>query len=248
MKVSGIQAAVVILHYGNPDMTRRLYDQLHRSDPGAAIPIFVLDNAAPEPYPQAWRRLEENVYWAGALAYAARTVREIGCTHLWFLNNDITFVSRPPYLARTFGRLARLDATLGQVGLYSPAFSKSPYHPQMVVRPGGQYRQVRVMDGVAPLIDLACLEKIGGVDFGDNPFGYGVDILLSSQIEAAGWKLVVDHQVVVNHRHHTTARAVPGFLEMAAKAEAGYLQKRLGPDYLECIARWKLQNRESDSL
>jgi GT2 family glycosyltransferase len=244
-----IKAAVVILHYGAPDTTRRLHDQLRQSDPDLDASLFVLDNAAPLPYPDAWRRLEQNIFWAGGLDYAARAVRDMGYTHLWFLNNDIDFVSRPPHLGRALGRLARLEGTLGRVGLYSPAFAKSPYHPQMVVlRAGGQYREVSVMDGVAPLISLDCLEDLGGVDFEGNLFGYGVDIVLSSQAHAAGWKLVVDHQVVVRHRHHTAARSVPEFMDVAAKAEAGYLTKRLGRDYKERIATWQAESRESDIL
>jgi hypothetical protein len=248
MSASGIKAAVVILHYGDPDTTSRLHDQLRQSDPNLRASLFVLDNAAPLPYPDAWRRLEQNIFWAGALDYAARAARNMGYSHLWFLNNDIAFMSRPPHLARAIGRLTRLEATLGRIGIYSPAFSSSPYHPQMVEYPGGQYREVSVMDGVAPLINLGCLEALGGLDFEGNPFGYGVDIVLSSRIHAAGWKLVVDHQVVVRHRHHTAARDVPGFMDAAAGAEADYLTKRLGRDYKERIATWQTESRESDIL
>ena len=241
-----IAAAVVVLHYGDPATTRRLQEQLQASDPDRDV--LILDNAAPQPYPGAWTRLETNVYWAGALAYAAQAARDMGHTHLWFLNNDITFVSKPPHLSRALGRLAKLEATLGPIGMASPAFVKSPYHPQMVARPGGQYRQVRVMDGVAPIICLKALEGLGGLDYAGNPFGYGVDLILSSRLHEAGWKLVVDHQVVVNHRHHTTARSVPGFLDVAARAEAAYLAKRLGPQFRQCIADWQAWSVEADCL
>ena len=239
--------ALVILHYGEPDLTRRLYDQLRRDDPEGCVPVLVLDNAAPRPYPEAWQRLECNLYWAGALDFAVRALGAAGYTHLWFCNNDITFVSRPPYLRRVLGRLARLEATLGPVGLYSPAFQRSPYHPQMVVRAGGQYREVAVMDGVAPLLNLSCLAALGGVDFADNPYGYGVDVVLSARAHAAGWHLVVDHQVEVAHRHHSTARAIPGFFETAARAEAAYLTSRLGAAYRERIAGWQAWVREHEA-
>ena len=241
-----IDAAVVILHYGSPETTMRLYEQLRRSDPETAV--LVLDNAAPHPFPGAWKRLDANLYWAGALAYAARAARDAGHTHLWFLNNDILFASKAPHLARALGRLGVLETVVGPVGMASPAFLKSPYHPQMVARPDGQCREVRVMDGVAPIIRLESLEAVGGVDFDGNPFGYGVDLMLSSRMHEAGWKLVVDHQIVVNHRHHTSARAVPGFLEAAAAAEAAYLASRLGSEYRERIAAWKGWTREYDRL
>ena len=241
-----IAAAVVILHYGDPETTRQLQEQLQASDPD--LDVRILDNAAPQPYPDAWIRLETNIYWAGALDFVARAARDMGRTHLWFFNNDVTFVSKPPHLSRALGRLAKLETSLGPIGMASPAFVKSPYHPQMVARSGGQYRQVRVMDGVAPLIRLEALEGLGGLDFAGNPFGYGVDLILSSRLHATGWKLVLDHQVVVNHRHHTAARSVPGFLEAAARAEAAYLAKRLGPQYRQCIADWQAWTVELDRL
>jgi GT2 family glycosyltransferase len=247
VSVSGRRAVVVILHFGDPDRTRLLHDQL-LGDPDPDVPVLVLDNAAPRPYPGAWRRLERNLYWAGALDWTARAMAEEGYSHLWFCNNDIAFVSRPPHLGRALGRLARLEATLGPVGLYSPAFRHSPYHPQMVVREDGQYREVAVMDGVAPLLDLRCLEAVGGLDFVDNPFGYGVDVVLSTRVHDAGWHLVVDHQVVVHHRHHSAAREVPGFLEAAAQAEAAYLTRRLGPDYRQRLAAWQGWMREHHAL
>lgn len=248
MSATGLRPAVVILHYGDPDRTRRLHDQLRRDDPKGTVPVLVLDNAAPRPYPGAWQRLERNLFWAGAFDHAARVLAGAGQTHLWFCNNDIAFVSKPPHLRRALGRLARLEATLGPVGLYSPAFLRSPYHPQMVAREGGQYREVAVMDGVAPLLNLSCLAALGGLDFADNPYGYGVDIVLSARAHAAGWHLVVDHQVVVSHRHHTAAREIPGFLDTAATAEAAYLTARLGPEYRTRIKEWQAWAREHDAL
>ena len=242
----GIRPLVVLLHYGDPAVTRRLADQLAGSDPD--LPALVLDNAAPDPFPGAWRRLPENLFWAGALDYAADAARDMGRTHLWFCNNDILFTSRPPHLTRALGRLAKLESVLGRVGLYSPAFVGSPYHPQMVARPGGQYRRVGVMDGVAPLVALDCLEAVGGLDIGDNPYGYGVDVWLSLRAHDAGWALVVDHQVVVRHRHHTAARALPGFLDAAARAEDAYMASRLGPDWRARVASRQGDVLESDRL
>lgn len=238
-----MEVLIVILHYGAPETTQRLFDQLRRSDPG--LDALVLDNGAPEAFAQAWKRLPRNSYWAGALAQAAVLARGLGRTHLWFLNNDILFTSHPPHLARALARLSKLTDLVGKVGLYSPAFAASPYHPQMVAAPGNQYRLVRVMDGVAPLVSLDCLDEVGGLDAEGNPFGYGVDVWLSSRAFEAGWKLVVDQQVVVRHSHHTTAKRVPGFLDEAARAEDAYLRQRLGPDWRERIRLWQGQNLES---
>ncbi|WP_300160597.1 hypothetical protein [Solidesulfovibrio sp.] len=241
------RALAVILHYGAPSLTRRLHEQLLPEASAAGLPVLVLDNAAPEPYAGAWTRLPENRFWAGAFDLAVRAARDMGRTHLWFLNNDIVFTSRPPYLGRALGRLARLEATLGPVGCFSPAFEASPYHPQMVARPGGDFRLVRVMDGVAPLVSLDALEAVGGLDAADNPRGYGVDVWLAVRLHQAGYKLVVDHGLTVRHRHHTSARAEPGFLEAAARAEAAYLSARLGPGYRERLEAWQAETVEAEN-
>lgn len=235
--------AAVLLHYGDPRLTRRLHEQLLPEAQSTDTPVLVLDNAAPEPYPDAWVRLTENRYWAGAFDYAVRAVRDMGRTHVWFCNNDMVFTSRPPHLGYALGRLAQLEAAPGRrVGLYSPAFAASPYHPQMVARPGGDWRLVRVMDGVAPLVSLDALEAVGGLDAAGNPRGYGVDIWLAARLHDAGYALVVDDRLVLRHRHHTAARAVPGFLDAAAQAECAYLTARLGPDYRACVAAWQAES------
>lgn len=239
------RAVAVILHYGEARLTRRLYEQLLPESRAADVPVLVLDNAAPEPFDGAWQRLPENRYWAGAFDYAVRAARDMGRSHLWFCNNDVVFTSRPPYLGRALARLARIEAAVGRVGLYSPAFAASPYHPQMVAAPGGDYRLVHVLDGVAPLVSLDCLEAVGGLDAADNSRGYGVDVWLAVRAQQAGWKLVVDHQLTLRHRHHTAAKAVPGFLEAAARAENAYLTARLGPDYRERIRAWQAENTET---
>lgn len=232
--------AVVILHYGRPELTRRLADQLAASDPDQEV--LVLDNQAPEPYPGAWLRLPENLYWAGALAFCLDHFAGRGRTHLWFLNNDLSFATRPPHLTRAWERLAWLERSLGPVGLYSPSVLANPYHPQMVQNPGAQYRLAALADGIAPLFRLEALEAVGGLDWQDNPRGYGVDVWNSLRLSRAGWPVVVDHQVAVRHAYHSTARKVDGFLARAAVEEQAYLDRRLGPGHAGVIrelqARW----------
>jgi len=240
-----LQPLIVILHYGDASLTRRLRDQLISGDPAYAGRILVLDNHAPEAYPGAWLRTEENLYWAGAFELAARLAAETGASHLWFMNNDVFFLTSPPRLERAFTRLSRLESALGKVGLYSPAVDRNPYHPQMVADPGKQYRLVRLADGVAPLVSLECLDAIGGLDCADNPRGYGVDLTLSLRMWQAGWRVVVDHQLVIRHKYHSSARAEEGFLERAARDEDAYLRKRLGPDHRAIIEAAKLDFTDS---
>ena len=101
--------AACILHYGDPSLTGRLYGQLE-----AEPDVYILDNAAPDPFPGAWKRLDENLFWAGAFAWALREFEYMGYTHLWFFNNDAYFLSRPPYIKTAAVRLARMELALGR--------------------------------------------------------------------------------------------------------------------------------------
>lgn len=252
--------ATVILHYGDPVLAANLADSLRRADPDHAERVLVLDNAAPRPAINAWRRLSDNLFWGGALAYCLDAARDMGCTHLWFLNNDISFETRPPLAARAALRMARMGAALaarglggpsgkeGRVGVYAPAVDRNPYHPQMVRDARIQYRRVALVDGIAPLIDLDCAREVGGADCADNPRGYGVDVWLSLRAHRAGWPVVVDHQLVVRHRYHTTARSVDGFMDAAARAEHEYMTRRLGPAWRDEVARLQHQWTDETTL
>lgn len=242
------RVATVILHYGDPALARRLEEQLHTTDPSEAEHIFVLDNHAPEQYPHAWQRTEQNLYWAGALQYTLEAMEEKGYTHVWFMNNDVYFITPAPVIARARARLHRLDTTIGPVGIYTPAVTVNPYHPQMVQNEKAQYRTVRYADGIAPLITLQCWRELGGVDYADNAYGYGVDTWLSLSADRAGWHVVVDHQVAVRHTYHSTAKKVTGFLERAAHAEHAYFTKRLGAGYRDYLDRLKHTFHDEDRL
>lgn len=236
----------VILHYGPVERTKRLHEQLLESDPARRERILVFDNASPYPYEGAWLRAERNLYWAGALERVMGELAGRGASHVWFLNNDIFFVSKPPVIERACLRLTRAQRLAGPVGVYSPAVTANPYHGQMVERPGGQFRLVRYVDGIAPLISVDFWRRAGGVDFAGNPYGYGVDVWFSSRARELGFACVVDHQVVVRHRYHSTAREVDGFLERAAMAERNYLSERFGPDYRDKLLKMSGDFREME--
>lgn len=231
-----VRILAVVLHYGDPALAAQVQEQLAGADSGLSGRVRVYDNAAPVSYPGAWRRATDNLYWAGALEDCVSLAREEGFTHLWFLNNDIEFVSRPPFMARAAAHLWRLGERLGHdVGVWAPAVLRSPYHPQMVHREGVAFSRVAVADGIAPVYALDCIEAIGGVDAVDNPYGYGVDVWLSLRAHHAGWPVIVDHGVVVRHRHHTTARTLDGFLDTAGRAEDAYMTQRLGPAWRDAV-------------
>ena len=229
-----MKLAVCILHYGQADLTARLHGQFLRAGDKGRDHVFVLDNASPEPYADAWHRLPENLYWGGALAWALDSFRNQGYSHLWFCNNDMVFVSDPPYYERGESRI-RVLGKRGRVGVYSPAATSNPYHGQMVARTAGQCRKTAYVDGIAPVISLECVDDIGGLDLGGNVYGYGVDVWFSLRAFRKNWGVWVDDSLVLRHKYHVAARDVTGFLAVAAKAENEYLTERLGPGWRDAL-------------
>ncbi|WP_022662033.1 glycosyltransferase family 2 protein [Paucidesulfovibrio longus] len=236
-RVRPIRICAVILHYGDPTLTDRVRRQLLDSEHELAPDIRVLDNAAPIPAVGAWVRLPENIYWAGALRWTLERLEQDGSryTHLWFLNNDISFATPGPMIRRVGQRLDWIESRLGPVGAYSPSALRNPYHAQMVRAADKQIRTVAYLDGIAPLFNLEALRAAGGIDLEGNPYGYGVDVVTSLRLHEAGCVVAVDHQVALRHTYHSTARTVSGFLEAASKAEHSYLAARLGQGYARRI-------------
>lgn len=230
-----MRLAVCILHYGQSALTERLHTQFLQADPGRSGDIFVLDNASPEPYAAAWKRLDENLYWAGAFEWAAGEFERGGYTHLWFCNNDITFISAPPYCQRAEARIRWLEKQ-GPVGAYSPSATSNPYHSHMVSRLGEECVKAMYVDGIAPVVSLECMRSLGGLDCGGNVYGYGVDVWLSYRAAKAGWGVWVDHALVLRHKYHATAKEQPGFLAKAGALEDIYMIKRFGPAWRETLA------------
>ncbi len=243
-----MRIVAVVLHYGQKTLTDRVFASLLEGSLADRAHIRVLDNAAPEVFAGAWKRLEKNVYWAGALDSTLKAVADEGYTHLWFINNDVGFVTAAPLLARV---QARLEGALRRgcpIGIWSPAVQQNPYHKHMEpcaamsgdsskLLPG--MRQVPLIDGIAPVFSLDCLQDIGGLDYGDNLYGYGVDMWLSIRARRAGWPLVVDDTMVIRHRYHTTAKTTSGFMQKAALAEHAFMTERLGPDWRKTMERLK---------
>lgn len=229
-----MRLAVCILHYGQKNTTARLHTQLLEADPKHANDIFVLDNASPEPYPEAWARLGDNIFWGGAFAWALDAFAAKGYTHLWFCNNDVLFVSDPPYVTRAAVRVHWLEKQ-GRVGVYSPCVTSNPYHKHMAQARGAACCRAPYVDGIAPLVSLACVAAVGGLELGENPYGYGVDVWLSHRAARAGWGVWVDHALVLRHKYHTAARDAAGFMARAARAEEAYMTERFGPRWREAL-------------
>lgn len=245
----------VVLHYGTAALTRQVVEALL---PGSAPHrIMVLDNAAPEAFiwtgPNAGTdavaradkvpktapeivRLPRNIYWGGALDYALALARRENYSHLWFCNNDIRFTSPAPHIPRALARLHYAQKVLGRpVGIWAPAVHHNPYHAQMQHRDTAECSRVAYMDGIAPLLNIACVEAVGGLDAAENLRGYGLDIWLSLRAQAAGWPLIVDHSLTLKHDYHRSAKQLEGFLQQAAADEDKYLSSRLGQDWRALI-------------
>lgn len=244
----------VILHYGDPAMTQELCRVLREANPERHDHVRVLDNAAPLPVKNAWRRETENRFWAGALELSLALAGQEGFSHLWFLNNDIRFL-RAPRLDGIEARLQRIERTLETpVGLWSPSVTANPYHPQMCPLKGANgldalaVRRVRLVDCVAPLLCLDAVEAVGGLDAADNPKGYGVDLWLSLRLAQKGFAVLVDQELAVRHKAHGTAKKIPDFMRQAALEEAQFCATRLGSCWQERLEAMKLEDADPSHL
>ncbi len=224
--------ALCILHYGEPGLTERLHDQFLEAEPARSSDIMILDNAAPKPYSRAWKRTSENLYWAGAFAFFLDEAARIGYSHVWFCNNDISFVSSGPYLALMEACLVQQNQA-NRVGAISPAFTSNPYHKQMEQIKGQGCTTVPYLDGIAPMVSIEAVQDVGGLDCADNPYGYGVDVWLTLRLAQNGWQVLVDHSMLMHHLFHATSMSIHGFIEKAAKAEDAFMNRRLGPGWRE---------------
>lgn len=240
---------VVILHYGNPALSLELARTLRMADAARSAHIRIFDNAAPSPCPDAFARAEQNLFWGGALCRCLELAEQEGFSHLWFLNNDIRFLS-PPSLTALEARIARLDKAFARpVGLWSPAVAVNPYHPHMC--PSGELhalRRVRLLDCVAPLLRLEAVQDAGGLDSHDNPKGYGTDMWLSWRVSEKGWPVLVDQDIVIRHRPHTSAKGIAGFLEEAAVDEADFCARRFGPHWRTLLKAQKERDSQPAAL
>lgn len=240
-----MRIATIILHYGDPKLTEKVYRTLCETTFCNNIvqpSIFVFDNASHIPYSNSWKRSSSNLYWAGALSYCFLLLKEMGFTHLWFLNNDITFIGNGEYLGKAYACIKRIEKVTGKlIGIWSPSMIYNSYHPQMCCRDNFSYSQVRLVDGVAALYNLTCLESIGGVDAADNLYGYGVDLWISIRANRKGWLLVVDHSMSIRHTQQATAKKIKDFIEIAACSEEAFLKKRLGTEWEKEIENMKQQ-------
>jgi GT2 family glycosyltransferase len=230
----------VVLHYGDPALTRRAVRALTRD----GSRVQVIDNAAPMPYTETNWRLPRNIFWAGGLEAALAGAREQGEAYVWFCNNDIRFAGDLPYIDLVEARIGRLVAQWGRLGLYAPCVRRNPYHAQMVRRPGIAYSRVAYIDGIAPVVSLECVDAVGGLDAGDNMRGYGVDVWLSLRASSMGWPVVVDHGLEVFHDYHTTAARIPGFLDAAAADEQRYMSARMGHTWRNVLAVLQQQRQD----
>ncbi|GKT33806.1 hypothetical protein ADUPG1_002649, partial [Aduncisulcus paluster] len=107
---------------------------------------------------------------------------------------------------------------------------------------------VPYIDGISPLFNIECLNKIGGLDYEGNIFGYGGDVWNSLALHRAGFPVVVDHPVTIRHIYHSTAKKVDGFLATAAEAQHKYMAVRLGDNYEEMLKQELISCRDFRSF
>lgn len=192
--------------------------------------IVLFDNGSRTPTPNATRRSERNLGFAGGsnAAFGLTTTPYVA-----LVNNDV--VLAPDWLAQVRDALDR-DAQLAAV--------------QTIIRrpdgaidgagidiSDGTFRQIghglavgaplRVAWGVSATATLYRRTALGGRMFDERLFAYYEDVELSARFREEGWRTAVLPVVKATHRGSATAHALPGALRLRTRNR--YLVARMHP-------------------
>lgn len=247
------KTAVFILNHNLPEATDALHSALEPYQ-GCDYDLFVLDNGSAEAgiARQTTHRLEENLFWGGALNWAFRFIIENGkYDSLLFLNNDLSlnganFVSR-----------LRQELLSEPYRLVSPCLAGPPQPwPQMQCWYTGSMRPVKWIDMQAPLFHRKLVERIGQFDK-SLQYGWGQELVCAHICGINSWPIGVADHICVEHLGSATLKnllAREGFNgrpqtlsreEFEKRARTAYeslIQSR--PGYFGPLVRW---GREYDS-
>lgn len=214
-----MRVAVILVNYGQWELTRRCLRSLQASD-GVDLKVTLVDNRSPGPVPEwveafpalRFRRLEENTGFAGGCNAGFRMSLEDGADLTFFLNNDASV------LPGTVAGLAEYLVQSPSAGIAAPAVYRDS-DPETLWGAGGKlvrwkmrYEQVDIpeelylkregmkvdfVSGCALMVRSGLFDTCGG--FRDDFFMYYEDADLCRKVFEAGYSVEVVPSLRVLH-------------------------------------------------
>lgn len=195
MQIVNSRTLAVILNHNLPEVTNWLYYTLkpHQNE---LFDLIVIDNGSrPDLIPRyAQVRLQENLYWGGALNVAFQMVLDNPMyDSLLFLNNDIDLT--PEIFVRTL----RDELFIQDFVLVSPCIAgRAAPWKQMQNWGSRETRIVKWIDMQAPLFHRKLIEKIGQFP-AELYYGWGPELICFDICQEMKWRTgVCDHVSIIH--------------------------------------------------
>lgn len=217
MMKSNTKTLALIVNHNLPEYTNWLYNTLkpfERED----YDLMVLDNGSrPDLVPQyAQVKLENNLYWGGALNVAFQMILDNPVyDSLLYLNNDIELTGE------IFVRALRQELFRHRFAIVSPCIAgrAAPWR-QMQNWASGSTREVKWIDNQAPLFHRELIEAIGQFSH-ELYYGWGQELVCFDVCQDHGWEIGVCDHISILHVGMQTLQQKRLF----KKGEQGYGQQ-----------------------
>ncbi len=210
------RSAVIVLHYGNPEITSRCISSIRASD---LVPdIILVDNdpihryLRPSELGLTYLPQEVNLGFAGGVNLGIRKAIKLGKEMVLLLNNDVEVA--PKTVIRLLVTSYLLSCLVGGIEL---ALDKNGGHMSKVIFAGGDlvWKELPVRLRLSPTshkqpystgfvrgscmaLSLKIVQSIGLMDVGF--FAYGEDVDYCIRASQAGWPLMIDPRAQLWHR------------------------------------------------
>jgi GT2 family glycosyltransferase len=246
------RAAVVIVHYQQPDLLARCVESLRACD-YPALHIIVVDSASE---PEALSRLQsrirgvewiarpDNVGYTGGNNLGIARALELGCEYILLLNTDTEciasdfvrrlarFLDRNPRVALAGPRvyLHRQGQVQNTVLRYPSLFRNSAdwigyrLFPGCYQRSGDRVRVAEMLNGVCVMARAEALRQVGGFD--PRFFMYVEDADLGLRLRRAGWQIAYVPVDSIVHHQRTEGYDLHGEVSLLLRRNAFYFLRK----------------------
>ena len=224
-----MKTLAVILHHNTVQHTETLYELLEPEQKSGDYHLMVLDNGSDQGKESKYAsmRLDQNVYFGGALDVMSRFLCEEGEEYdsLLWLNNDII-------VGKNFVKSLRKECLVNGWNVLSPCIiqpEKTQNHWQQMLNWGtDKTREVRWIDLQTPMISKKLIKylydnrtTVENVIDMSLLYGWGIDVYLGVVCESQGWKTGVCDNVPAVHLGSMTLKSLNNTSQYCQNAERG---------------------------